>query len=52
LREPDVQNGGTITIGNNLTFGGANVIKINKTGRRRRSDLINGISTLTYGGVC
>jgi autotransporter-associated beta strand protein len=41
---------GTLTIGNALTLGGTNVMKISKT-IRRRNDLIAGISTLTYGGV-
>ena len=42
---------GTLTISNTLTLDGTNVMKISKTIWRQRHDLINGISTLNYGGV-
>jgi hypothetical protein len=45
------KSSGTLTISNNLSLGGTNVMKISKTIWRQRNDLISGISTLTYGGV-
>jgi hypothetical protein len=42
---------GTLTVSNTLTLAGTNAMKIRKTIWRQRHDLINGISTLTYGGV-
>jgi beta-glucosidase len=41
----------TLTISNSLTLNGTVSLKINKTGAMLTSDLIRGISTLTYGGI-
>jgi len=42
---------GTITINGPLTLSGATVMEINKSGAVLTSDLVNGITTLTYGGT-
>ena len=43
-------NVGTLTINNNLTLQGNAQLRISKTGGTRTSDLITGLSTVTYGG--
>ena len=42
---------GTLSINNTLNLAGTNVMKINKTGSTLTCDLIQGMTTLTYGGV-
>jgi autotransporter-associated beta strand protein len=42
---------GTLTVNNTLNLAGTNVMKINNTGGTLSSDLIQGMTTLSYGGV-
>lgn len=42
---------GTLTINGSLALGGATVMEINRSGATLASDLITGVSTLTYGGT-
>lgn len=42
---------GTLTINNSLNLSGTTLMEINKTGSTLSGDLVQGISTLTYGGT-
>ena len=42
----------TLTISNSLALAGNVSLKINKTGATLTSDLVRGITTLDYGGLC
>ena len=42
---------GTLTISNTLGLAGTNLMEINKTGVTLSSDLVRGVSTLTFGGT-
>lgn len=42
---------GTLTVNGPLTLGGIAVMELNKSGATLTSDLVNGITALTYGGT-
>jgi autotransporter-associated beta strand protein len=42
---------GTLTLSDSLTLSGNTVMEINKTGGTLTGDLVQGVSTLTYGGT-
>jgi autotransporter-associated beta strand protein len=42
---------GTLNVGGTLSLGGTSVLDADKTGTSLTSDLIQGVSTLTYGGT-
>ena len=42
---------GTLTVANTVTLGGTNLMEVSKTGATITSDLLTGVTTLTYGGT-
>jgi fibronectin-binding autotransporter adhesin len=44
-------NIGTLSIDNTLNLGGTNIMKLSKTGTTVTNDLIQGVTTLNFGGV-
>lgn len=42
---------GTLTVSNEVTLGGTNLMEVSKTGTTITNDLLRGVSTLHYGGT-